>query len=47
MLLENYGLQFHHLTLHAIAMLVIFIHLYEMYVGMRPSVCLLGLFFVL
>jgi hypothetical protein len=47
MLLENYGLQFHHLTLHAIAMLVIFIHLYEMYVGMQPSVCLLGLFFVL
>jgi hypothetical protein len=37
----------HHLMPHAIAMVVIFVHLYEMYVGVWPSVRLLRLFFAL
>jgi hypothetical protein len=32
MLLEHYGLQFQHLLLHSIVLVVIFGHLYEMYV---------------
>jgi hypothetical protein len=46
-LLENYGLQLHHLTPYAIALVVIFIHLCEMYVGVRSSVHLFWLFFAL
>jgi hypothetical protein len=46
-LLENYGLQLHHLTLHTIALVSIIIHLCEMYVGVRPSVHLFWLFFAL
>jgi hypothetical protein len=38
MLLENYGFQLHHLTPHAIALVVIFIHLYDMYMGVQPLV---------
>jgi hypothetical protein len=45
-LLENYGFQLHHLTPHAITLVVIFVHLCEMYVGMRPSVHLFRLFFM-
>jgi hypothetical protein len=46
-LLETYGLQLHHLTPYALALVVVFIHLCEMYVGMRPSVRLFRLFFTL
>jgi hypothetical protein len=46
-LLENYGLQFHHLTSNAIALVVIFIHLCKMYVGVQSLVRLFWLFFTL
>jgi hypothetical protein len=36
-LLETYGLQLHQILLHSITLVVIFVHLYKMYVGMRPS----------
>jgi hypothetical protein len=47
MLLEICGLQLPHLTPHSLTQVAIFIHLCEMYVGVRPSVCLFWLFFVL
>jgi hypothetical protein len=47
MLQENYGLQLHHLKLHALALVAIFVHLYEMYVGVRPSMHLFQLSFTL
>jgi hypothetical protein len=47
MLLENYGLQLHHLTPHAIASMAILAHFCEMFVGVRPSVHLFWLFFTL
>jgi hypothetical protein len=46
-LLENYSLQLHHLTPHAIASVVIFVHLREMYVGVWSLVRLFRLFFTL
>jgi hypothetical protein len=46
-LLENYGLQLDHLTPHAITLVAIFAHFYKMYVGIRPSMCLFWLFFML
>jgi hypothetical protein len=46
-LLEYYGLQLHHLSPNSIALVVIFVHLCEMYVGVRPSVRLFRCFFVL
>jgi hypothetical protein len=46
-LLENYGLQLHHLTPHSFVLVAIFVHLGEMCVGMRTSVHLFWLFFVL
>jgi hypothetical protein len=46
-LLENYSLQLHHLTSHANVLVAIFIHLCEMYVGVRPSVRLFRFFFTL
>jgi hypothetical protein len=46
-LLEYYGLQLQHLSPNSIALVVIFIHLYEMYVGVQPSVRLFRCFFVL
>jgi heme/copper-type cytochrome/quinol oxidase subunit 1 len=46
-LLETYGLQHHHLTPHALTLVAVFVHLCEMYVGVRPSVRLFRLFFVL
>jgi hypothetical protein len=46
-LLETYGLQLHHLSPHSITLVVIFIHLCEMYVGMRPSMRLFWLFHML
>jgi hypothetical protein len=44
---ENYNLHLHHLTSHAIALVAIFAHLCEMYVGVRLSVHLFRLFFTL
>jgi hypothetical protein len=38
MLLETYDLKLHHLSPHSIMLVVIFVHLYEMYVGVRLSV---------
>jgi hypothetical protein len=48
-LLEYYGLHLQHLSPNSIALVAIFIHLYEMYVGggVRPSVWLFRCFFVL
>jgi hypothetical protein len=45
--LDNYGLQLHHLTPHAIALVAIFTHFYKMYVGVRLSVRLFRIFFTL
>jgi hypothetical protein len=46
-LLEYYGLQLQHLSPNSIALMAIFVHLYEMYVRVRPSVRLFCRFFVL
>jgi hypothetical protein len=45
-LLEWYDLQLHHMSLHSIMLVVIFVHLYEMYVGVQPLVHLFRLFHV-
>jgi hypothetical protein len=45
-LLGNYDLQLHHMMSHAIVLVAIFVHLCEMYVGVRSSVLLFQLFFV-
>jgi hypothetical protein len=47
MLLEFYGLQLQHLSPNSITLVVIFIHLCEMFVGVRPSVRLFRRFFVM
>jgi hypothetical protein len=44
---ENYDLLLHHLTLHSFVLVATFIHHYEMYVGVRLSVHLFLLLFVL
>jgi hypothetical protein len=46
-LLEYYGLQLQHLSPNSIALVAIFVHLCEMYVGVWPSVRLFRCFFVL
>jgi hypothetical protein len=46
-LLENYDLQLHHMTPHAIILVAIFTHFYKMYAGVRPSVRLFWHFFML
>jgi hypothetical protein len=46
-LLEYYGLQLQRLSPNSIALVVIFVHLCEMYVGVRPSVRLFRRFFML
>jgi hypothetical protein len=46
-LLETYDLQLHHVSPHSITLVAIFIHLCEMFVGVRPSVRLFWLFHVL
>jgi hypothetical protein len=46
-LLEYYGLQLQHLSPNSITLVAIFVHLCEMYVGVRPSVRLFQRFFVL
>jgi hypothetical protein len=47
MLLEYYGLQLQHLSPNSFALVAIFVHLCEMYMGVRPSVRLFQRFFVL
>jgi hypothetical protein len=47
MLLEHYGLQLQHLSLHSITVVAIFVHLCEMYVCVRLSMCLFRRFHVL
>jgi hypothetical protein len=47
MLLEYYELQLQHLSPNSIALVAIFIDLYEMYVRVRPSMRLFRCFFVL
>jgi hypothetical protein len=45
-LLEYYGLQLQHLSPHSVSLVVIFMHLYEMYMCVRPLVCLFRRFHV-
>jgi hypothetical protein len=47
MLLETYGLQLQHLMPHSITLVAVFVHLYKMYIGVRPSVRLFRLYHVL
>ena len=47
LLLEDFGLQLQHLTPHSILLTLIFVHLFEMFVGVRPCVILFRYFFVL
>jgi hypothetical protein len=46
-LLEFYGLQLQYLSPHSLILVVIFIHLCEMFISMRPSVTLFQMFHVL
>jgi hypothetical protein len=46
-LLEHYGLQLQHLSLHSITLVAIFVHFYEMFVGVRLSVHLFQRFYML
>ena len=47
LLLEDFGLQLQYLTAHSILLTSIFVHLCEMFVGVRPCVILFRHFFVL
>ena len=47
LLLEDFGLQLQHLTPHSILLMAIFVHLCEMFVGVRPCVLLFRHFFQL
>jgi hypothetical protein len=47
LLLEEFGLQLQHLTPHSILQAAIFIHLYEMFVGVAPCTSLFRYFFKL
>jgi hypothetical protein len=46
-LLDFYGIQLQHLSPHSFVLVAIFIHLCEMFVGVRPSIPLFQLFHVL
>jgi hypothetical protein len=46
-LLEFYGLQLQHLSPDSLVLVVIFIHFYEMFIYMRPSVTLFRMFHML
>jgi hypothetical protein len=46
-LLEFYGLQLQHLSSHSLILVVIFIHVCEMFVCVQPSVTLFWMFHVL
>jgi hypothetical protein len=47
LLLEEFGLQLQYLTPHSILQATIFVHLYEMFVGVAPCTFLFRYFFVL
>jgi hypothetical protein len=47
LLLEEFGLQLQHLTPNSILQAAIFVHLYEMFVGVAPCTSLFRYFFVL
>jgi hypothetical protein len=47
LLLEEFGLQLQHLSPHSILQAVIFVHLYEMFMGVHPCTSLFRHFFVL
>jgi hypothetical protein len=47
LLLEEFGLQLQHLMPHSILQAAIFVHLYEMFVGVAPCTSLFCHFFVL
>jgi hypothetical protein len=47
MLVEFYGLQLQHLSLHSFVLVAIFVHLYEMFVDVRLSIPFFWLFHVL
>jgi hypothetical protein len=47
MLLEFYGLQLQHLSPNSLTLVAIFVRLYEMFIGVRPSVRLFRRFFVM
>jgi hypothetical protein len=47
LLLEEFGLQLQHLTPHSVLQAAIFVHLYEMFVGVAPCTSLFRYFFVL
>ena len=47
LLLEDFGLQLQHLMPHSLLLTSIFVHLCEMFVGVRPCVILFRHFFVL
>jgi hypothetical protein len=46
-LLEYYGLQLQHLSPNSTTLVAIFIHFYEMFVGVRSSVRLFWCFFIM
>ena len=47
LLLEDYGLQLQHLSPHSILQVAVFVHLCEMFAGVRPSLALFRRYFVL
>lgn len=47
MLLEDYGIQLQHLTPYSILLAAVFVHLCEMFVGVKPCVALFRHYFVL
>ena len=47
LLLDNFGLQLQHLTPHSLLLTSIFVHLCEMFVGVRPCVILFHYLFIL
>ena len=47
LLLVDFGLQLQHLTPHSLLLMSIFVHLCEMFVGVRPCVILFCHFFIL
>jgi hypothetical protein len=47
LLLEEFGLQLQHLTPHSVLQIAIFVHLYEMFVGVAPCTSLFRYFFML
>jgi hypothetical protein len=47
LLLEEFGLQLHHLTPHSILLMAVFSHFMEMFVGVRPCTTIFKHFYAL